>query len=554
MTEAMKCSACGSAVSSHAKFCGSCGAPLQQATLSEASLPPPETNAPEVVLPSSQTPTVKTNKWLKPVVALVLVVVALVATVVSMSKPSNYDKAKGSVRILYLGDETVVVPHGKAAVTLQGTRMNGMYSLDETKAAMLIDEDENENNYDSYALYLVTDKPERIADDVADMVLSLSGNAIAFLRDVDVSNGTGELCLYANGTITRIAPDCSVDSAIALSPDGKTVAYATYDNGDYYGFYWDGKNQEIGKGAIPIAIADGAKYMYYVKNETVYVQKGSKSETKVKLSDNINAMFFNKDFSQAVFATNSNAYLIRNADKKEALPGVADSFLLPYGAAQQYMYLSQWQTNSTAIHLEVYGVSSFANMFYINDSSKVIRINKDFSTETVATGVAYEDGSWYAALADDGKTLTLLKGEGLYQLDGMNDKANPVRLVDDGVMAFSTTAKGDGVYFVNADNDLYYQKGTGKPVLVSNDFDYYSSWSYSNIFGGVYKGNQQFFISNGELCVSIDGKATFVKGLEGEAGYVGANMFGVYVDTWDEDGTRFYDSTDGANFTLMGIQ
>ncbi|MDR3121163.1 MAG: hypothetical protein LBU58_07525, partial [Clostridiales bacterium] len=182
-------------------------------------------------------------------------------------------------------------------------------------------------------------------------------------------------------------------------------------------------------------------------------------------------------------------------------------------------------------------VASFADTLY-TDGNSVYYINGKFEAASVVTNV-------YAPyLAGDGKTLTYMRSDSIYQVDGTNDSAERVELVDGGVFQFVATADGKAVFFVNDDYEVCYQKGRGKPVTVGEDFT-----ANPGVFR-LFKGQKLFYVSDDELCSSSGGKGVSVRGIDGDVLSVSGGMYGVTVTTDDGGETLTYYSADGNKFTL----
>jgi len=510
------------------RFCGTCGTPLEPPTETEKSETLEtilESDKPVLDKPAGTAADCRLKKFIIPVAAAVLALIVIIIAV-SIFIPGKYVAAKGSFYSCNTDDGTVVILNGKEPVIIDGTIFNQSSSLDRKKTALLVDESDGKGSADGYALYLVSDKFERITDGVFDMVLSLSGNGIAFTREQDNKSNTAELCLYSNGKTTTVTSDFRNGSTLVVSPDGKTVAYTTFtDNKDSVGYYWDGKPHELGKDIMPLFIANGGKYIYYNKNDVLYVQKGDNGDSKIKLGGNITDAFFNDDLSQIIFnIIGSNAYISRNANAKEQLSGNVSSFLMPSGVLPGYYQ-----------GVGIYPVSNFADTYYLNTLDSVIHIDGKFAADNIVKSISY------AYVSDNGKIITYLKNSNVYSVNG--GSGTPVELVSGEVRSFIPVSNGGAIFYRNSDDELYYQKGKGKPTLVSNDFQVISD--------GLFK-NKLFYISDGELYVSSGSRGVSIKGIEGDVQSVSVGSLGVSVTARDGAQTNYYYSVDGSKFTLAG--
>jgi hypothetical protein len=519
---AVKCKNCGADISAQMKFCGTCGAPVEHTEAAQTPVSPVpaiSTGNP----PSGIQKNIK--KFLIPAIALVLLIVAG-SVLWNIFKPSNYEQTKGTLYIAQFEDGVIIEPDGKSATTIEGRLINSARSLDNTKAAVLISEDEGDNY--GYSLYLVADTVTFIADGVSDVKLALSGAEMAFVRDIDYDSGEGELCLYSGGKTSTVSDEYFTRYGFVLSPDGNTVGFTIGDNDRFSGYCYSGKQIELGTNVIPVAVADGAKYIYYDRNSSFYVMKGNNEDTREKLGENVYSYWFNKDLSQVVYSYGNKSYFSRGGGKRESLSGFVQSFLLPAGAAGRD---------------NIVGVGSFAHTFYVSDSNAVVRINGKFETGNVDRSVSS------AHLASDGKTIIYQKRDGIYKIDGSKENAASVELVDGDVDVFIPTADGNAVYFYTTDDELFYQKGKGKPVSVGEYL--YDSVTYG--YWAMFKGDQLFYISDEELYTSTGSKGKRVDSFDERVTGVFGGLFSLTVQTTDDYDQLRYRSKDGKSFELLGV-
>ena len=523
----IKCK-CGAELPDTLKFCGSCGSAVVASENVAAAQTPVSSNVSTDVMANAKDAALRYKKYLKPAIAVVVALVAIFA-VMNLFKPAKYMQAKGSVYISgYTGTgETYVIPNGKSTVeTLDGELSRRVLSMDGTKAAMIIDE----GGY-GYTLYHVTDKVVKVAEDVENFWLSADGKVIAYIVDEDDS--VAELYRYAGGKSTSISKDFYAYGYgyCAISPNGSALAFTTYDDDDYMGVVWDGKIREISKDMKMIAVADKAKYLYFEKNDALYVQKGANEkayDNRVKLGEDVYALHANKDLSQVVYSSNSKAYISRNGKEKQSLSGSFYGLLTPAKTAT-------YQADG----IMIYGISSFADTFYANSSDSVVYIDSKFEANSNVKNV------YSASLGKDGKTITYLKGGSIYRVNGKAANAVPKELVKGDVEGFFMLENGSLVY-TNYDDEVYYQKGSSKPFRVIADND-------DTEAGGMFKNTLYYADEDGKLFASTGGKAKAVKlnGVKGEVYRINANAFYMEIVT-DYDGDEYYYySTDGKKFVLI---
>jgi hypothetical protein len=222
----------------------------------------------------------------------------------------------------------------------------------------------------------------------------------------------------------------------------------------------------------------------------------------------------------------SKAYISRNGGKREPLSGSISMLLTPSGTSYYHSSI-----------VSVYGISNFANTFYRRDDGDIIRINGRYETDSIAKEV-YE-----VYLAQDGNTLTYSRNENIYKVNGKKSKDDATQIVDGDVFTFLATIDGRAVYYINEDGEIFYQKGTGKSVSVTNDvtgFDF-----------TLFKGKTFYYVSDDELYVSSGGKGKRVDGFNGEVKGVSGGMHTLSVTADDDGEILFYRSTDGKKFEIL---
>ena len=524
----IQCKTCGAQIADTILFCGFCGAAVEKdpnaGVGTDSIVPQTETIIKEGF-------SIKNLNFKKLIISAVVVVVVLAAAAVAFTvlQPAKYEKAKGSVHVEQLDEKVLVITSSNGKIELDGYLMNSKVCFDGTKVAVMIEEE------DQSALYLITDKAQLIADDIHDYWFADSGTAVAYTKEYELSDNSAELWLYSDNKSVTITREFSVmnyySAPCVLSPDGKTVGYATIDDDELRGYIWDGKTHDLGKEIQPIAVSNGAKYIYYIKSGSTYVQKGISGDNREKLGDNIGAFNTNKDLSQVVFNYNGKAYISRNGNRRESLSGELSFIIRPRSTSY-----SHGGTGS------ILGISSFADTFYRSQEGTIIIINSKFEANSIVKNVDI------ISLADDGKTLTYLRNNSIYKVNGSNSNAEPVQIVNGGVNYFVMTSDGGAVYFVNEDSEMFYQKDKNKPVLVTDDF----SFNYGAGVGfGLFKGNTMYYISDDELYVSTGTRGKLVGGFEGDVISLSFDIQAIYVSVNDDGDFQTYRSTDGQKFELM---
>ncbi len=534
----LKCKNCGADIHPNMKFCGVCGTPAEYP---EAKEPAAAASAAgyQAAAPAAKKGISTAAKLMMIIVPVIIIVVVVAAGILFTSlKPSKY--VQSSWLYIYNEEEEVAIMPKDApepTIKLEGYMYDYSMSMDGTAAAVLI---YNEGSI-GYSLYYVNNKATFIADEVYEAVIAASGKSVAFSKVRENESLTTELCIWSDGKITTITDDCSAYCPIAVSPDGKTVAYtvndedADEDEEGYIGYYYNGKEIEIGEDIQPFAVADGAKHIYYQKDSSSYVQKGTDSDSRNKLGEDIYDFFYNRDLTSVIYNNGSKSYISRNGGSKEGLSGLFEGLLLPQGVEEftdDYYYS------------RIYDISDFTDTFYMTSEDSVIHINGKYETNRVASNVDR------AQLVQDGKTIIYQKGDSIYKVNGMKEDAEDVELVEEDVQDFIATSDGKAVFFYNTDDELMYQKGTGKPIHVADDLEYLL-YSEDDHIWAMFDGNKLFYVSDEELCWTTGGKGTAVD-IEGENFYVmveGNRL--LIVSYYEEDYYYGYSTLDGENFELI---
>lgn len=472
----------------------------------------------------------KYKKFIIPAAAVLALVIVIIIAAIAMV-PSKYETLKNSISINSNDEEVVIKQNGKKAVTQEGYLYSSSISLDKTKGAFVT----SEEDADGFSLYYFDGTAINVAGEINSYSLSLNGNAIIYSTDVE--DEVGALYIYKDGKSTLINSDYYIYGGFAVSPDGSAVGYTTMDDdGDLTGLFYDGKNRELGRGIMPVALTNGGKLIYFEKNDKLYVQKGDNADSKQSLGESVSIVGFNKDMSELIYSASagggSKTYISRNGGEKQSLTSNISGILTPHGT--NVFYSQGGRSNYSTI----YGISSFADTYYY-DGSSIYHIDGKYETRRVTSKASSPQ------LAKDGKTILYLKSDSLQIIDGSKDGAEPVELVSEEVKSFIMTDNATEFYFINTYDELYYQKGAGKPTTVCDDV--YASSLYGQSFAH-YRGNKVFYISDNELYSSTGGKGTLVKGIDGEISYIYSDGISAVAISYDDGVTTIYSSDNGSDF------
>jgi hypothetical protein len=484
--------------------------------------------------------------------AVLIVVFIVITTVLAVfPKPFRYNRYKMRTIISQTGERVAILPGGENKVYIDGRLKNQVFNSDSSKTAFRL-YDKNGDNGSSFSLYLFDGKPQFIDDKVIRYQISELGNAVAYLKEYDTNEGKAELWLYSGGEKTLIAKENFGKYYFFFSPDGSAICYSVYDGEDYTGYVWDGNVHELMKNCVPFAVADGAKYVYYVSTHgAVYVQKGKDNEDSVKIADRVGdfRLIANKDVSQVIIDLGNECYIIVNGEVTEKLSDNTRERITPvtpYSTSQRKyrIFYDSYDLINMAPNMDYISSLNFANSFYRAGTGDLIHINNKYKADIIA------ESAEFAYLSDDAKTLTYMQDENIYRLNAASKFAKPKMIVSGDILSFVAVSDGSAIFYLTENNKLYYQKGRGKPVLVSDNIQSDLIWRrYWE--GKMFAGKTIYYTSGGELYHSSGEKGKPVSGIEGEIVSVSAGLYETLVNTKENGESFLYYSTDGVNFSLI---
>lgn len=433
------------------------------------------------------------------VVAL-LFLIALIAML--GSKDESYMKAsENSVLAIEKrdGDLYAIYADGEQLKLDDDKANSQVYSMD---GSVVVYENEEEE-------LVILNDGEIIATgiDKADgVVISNGGNTIAYFTDCEkatyyvseydyedtIKVGTLNLYDVKKKSSIEIAEEVVVDSAV-LSPDGKTVAYvAEYEaTDDFRGFYSvNGKEPvEVGKEKRVFAIADKAKYVYFMDVDRIYVMKKNDEE---KLASDLRyvEVMMNADNTEMLFFTEGKTYItVKGGEKKKVANEQFTRVVLEDNAATGGQDL---ETEKGEITITYTGVDTFEEkLFYCYYTDEIYYMKKS-EAEKLASG------TYQYVLAEDGESLVYRNGSDIVKVTKF-DKGGEKEVIASNAYPQKIYADGDlkHVYLLNSEFELYYVGKKGKGTKISDDVT-------SAVMSA--DGSYCYFIVEGEeLCYSKNG-------------------------------------------------
>lgn len=299
-------------------------------------------------------------------------------------------------------------------------------------------------------------KLTEVNDDVSSYKLSANRNAFVYVSD-------GGLYIYKDGKESRVFDDFNsgiTTAAIAVSPNGNTVAFIDRDDDEVVTYLYKGsKAEKLGKNIYPLSVSDDGAVLYgykydtsdgYVqRGNTLYLYKNGKADDPVKIKSDCNGLqSVSKDGKKILFATSSGTYYFA--------PNLSDAIKVDSG-------------NITPIFpsYTVAQLDDFRSFIALDGSSiKRFTLKGDsYDKYTIASSV-----STYR-LSEDGKKLVYIKNTNLYSISTTNENAEAVKLAED-ISSFSSSADLSKIYAKNLEGELVFSNGSStKTSKITDDVE-----------------------------------------------------------------------------------
>lgn len=416
--------------------------------------------------------TTKKAVFLLAAAAVVLLVAVLAALSLSPGKGGYTFMEAGSGYYIEAMDDTAFSMVGDTAKT-GGRWWESVYHSADGSLTVLLDDEQN--------LYVARKGgATKISGDVSVAAVSFYGDTVAYFKDV--KNSVGMLYLYYVGSGTSVLVDKEAYTRnFVLSPDGKSVAYVgNYEVDSWYGTAeWDlflstggGRGEKLYSGGIPVAVMDGGKHIYYIKDdEKLYLDDE-------RIANGVSKAFFFSRDNRELFYNKDGATYYYTAKLSEPVKVKSSScygLLMPQGVAEE----------TRARHtcsIVTYGASSFdgvfanlgGDIFYISDRGE--------KAEKIGTVRS-------AKVSRDGKGILFLRNGRLYYVKDAGKSPDAEELGSDlSVSSFVASSDLKKIYY-ESDGEIFFLQGD-KGVRVADEADTYI---YSEKYGVL------FFICDEEL-------------------------------------------------------
>jgi hypothetical protein len=489
----LKCGSCGYDNESTTRFCAGCGAQLdagvvqQAAPVYDASAQAQYVSADYAGVPAETaveyTPIKKPfplKKLLMVAVPVAILAIAAVIVLNFFADMSVYGVRKDLA--IAAGDEKTIIiyPNGKVE-EMNVPFHNASLSMCGSRAAFLVDWDDTDK---SGTLYHIsgTSKPKKVADNVNSYKLSDTGKGLIFWKDPDTVDGMqiAELHHYNGSKTSLIHREAYFSSSMtAISPNGKTVLYLTdyiisNEDNEFDSRAFVSTNGNRGeslntRNIVPIAISDGAKFIYYSfytnnseRDIHLSVQRGLKGERKRLCANNSSSYHFNKDYSQIVFNS------VSGPDDKEARISIKG------GDAKRIsnnVTISSFVIPDNAQRGRAYGFKDFRNKVFRGDDGGLYLLDKKHERQRFASSYSV------VRMSNDGKWLYYTDRNSdndfdLRRANAGNSNADKPRVARKLLNHSSfVIGKGQVFYYINHEKDLFRKKGVedGDGAKVAED-------------------------------------------------------------------------------------
>lgn len=421
----------------------------------------------------------KNLKW----IALAVVALILICIIASCASKKDRFTRSADMENAYMSAESDLL------VSISGNEITTdeeIYSVNHSSDYSLTVVETRED-----VLYFVKgNKLVEVDEEVDAYIISAYGDSIAYLKEVE--NGVGELYLYnvAKEKAEKIDSE-AYEEYFVLSPDGKTIAYlgnCEVEVDDWWGYdeltggdvfvSKNGKKAEKRyKDAIPVAVSNNAKYVYYIED----VQENGKfcvNDKKILAdSTKLDEIIFNDDLTEMLYYADGDTRYFTAAKAKDVK------------VKSSYLYSVMMPENAVVHYIDsdiyMYGIDTFNKSVISLDSGLYYMYDKGEETEKIATS------TYNLKMSDDGKSFLFVDGDELVRIKDVTKSREEVVVGEDLEISTLYTSKDlKKIYYIDYDEELFLLKKNGKSVSISDDV---TSAIYSDKYDVIY------FIEDEEL-------------------------------------------------------
>ena len=373
-------------------------------------------------------------------------------------------------------------------------------------------------------------KLKEIDEEVFGYRISMYGDAIAYMKDV--KDEIGDLYWFdvSKGKSVKVAGDVYCYNYV-ISPDGNHVAYIgecdietveddwgyEYEElelGELYVSKKGKEGKEISKDAVPVAVSDGGKYVYYIKDGEKFYMNDEKIESGL---DEDSRIYFTENCKEVLY-TNEDGDTMYYRAKKDPVKVKGDSCggpLTPGNVVCQY---------SSGAY--IYAMDSFNESVINMGGDYYYMYKKGEEVDKIVSS-----GGYAVRMSEDGQSLVYIDDGDIKYVKKIKKNAKVKEIGGDDPEATGLVASKDlkEIYFRNEDGDICYAK-KNKSVEVWDDD--YEDILYSEKYECLYIVNED----NELFHVTKKGKAS--------------DVADDVVSVWSCGESVFYTDDDDADFKL----
>lgn len=307
-----------------------------------------------------------------------------------------------------------------------------------------------------------------ISDEAKGFIMSVNGDGILYVTEED-RHPILNLYSVKSGKSKVIEEDCVRLRSFAISPDGKTVAYAMFDEDDEFVLkYFDGSESVnvTSNECKVVGMSNGGKYIYVVgekeDGDVLYSYKSNGDKETLGDIDK-RAVYFNADHTQIMFYFEGKTYISTKAAEAEKISSYKVNLLVAPNANSQ-----------TTLSCTTHPVKSLYDHVYIgmdnkdNRSAWYIHKNPDKSSKLVSniSRPSLDQSAEYLYYCSDDELRVIKISDG----DNASEKFTTIA---EGVDNYVVTSNRKRVYFVSGDS-LYScsgKDGSGKQSVAGEDVE-----------------------------------------------------------------------------------
>lgn len=441
------------------------------------------------------------------VVAILIIFIAAVSAAVS-GGGSKYE-TKGSYYYVESDDEGIFFYNGKKVTGAEFSDTCDRIAYSPDGSVVLVEDDTD--------LYILKNgKATLITDDfdTSKATISSNGKTVAYVSDDSVF-------VYTGGKPKQIAEleDDRMCTPI-LSPDGKIVAFADYDDDDVKTYAWKGsKVIDLDSDIIPFAVSNGGKYIYgLTRDQDLTYIKGLKANADEKIDSASSVVGIDYDHTKLLYVSEGKTYCFDPSLSKEDGVKVDNDVVYPY-TLDYYMSYIPYVENFKSF----YGATN-------DNIYEFFRKGKEYNDEKLLSDV--DDFE----ISEDFKSFVYIDEDGNL-MKGTLSNAKNEKEVDKDVISIRVNDTLKSVFYLDDDRNLRY---VGKDDKIGSDVERYVVTD-----GGVCVFNDE----DDDLYYSVKGGEKKDAGLSDVTAIrISNNVVYVIADS------ELYISTNGKSFTATGIE